>query len=564
MNSLELFRKTRLHLIYIIFAAFFLLSSPGLKVYGASITVNATCSLANAIIAANTDTATGGCTAGTAGSDTITITAAGTSSGVITLSSQLTIQGTSSQRSIIVIEGGNYTISGNDSTRIFLVQGRGRLTLNNLTITNGYADAGGAIKVNSGGALSVNNSTIQNSEAHATDGGGIMCDSCTGSVTNSVIANNDATDDGGGLYSSGTLTVTSSIVRNNTAVDDGGGIYVSTPSASTSVTIKRSSLSGNSATGTNGQGGAIYSSGAIGLVSIANSTIYDNRARAGAAFFQFQGTSNLTHVTMVYNRPVGNRGALRAALGTVRLRNSIIAGTTSDGSTRVRDCRTDVDLAQNRNNLVEDGSCSAAYSGDPVLASSTEGSPPYYPLLETSPLIGQGWAAHCAEVGTDQRGQARPATGCDLGAYEHVREDPVPTATLTFTAAPPTDTPIPPTDTPIPTADTTRRYRRTHFHHRARRNCQRMLQSRPLRHRRHPRQRCKYRMLPCSALQGRCRRRGDRRRRRHSLSLPACCSMLKVIGYGLVMAWAAAFSSSLSAQAESASHQCSIWISSMR
>ena len=63
----------------------------------ANITVNSTCSLADAITAANTDTATGGCQAGS-GDDTITLT------GNITLGAELpeiastiTVEGTSSK-----------------------------------------------------------------------------------------------------------------------------------------------------------------------------------------------------------------------------------------------------------------------------------------------------------------------------------------------------------------------------------------------------------------------------------------------------------------------------------
>ena len=445
---LTVYRNKCLYFIGALIFIVLLSATPGLVVHGASITVNATCSLVNAITSANTDTATGGCPAGTAGADTITITQAGTVNGTITLSSQLTIQGTGSQQSSITIDGGNHTISGNDSTRVFLVQGSGRLTLNNLTVTNGYANEGGAIKVNNGGVLRLNSSTIQNSEAHSSDGGGIRCDNCTVNVTNSVIANNQAADDGGGVHASGAFTVTNSIVRNNSAGDDGGGFWSQTPSTSTNLTVTGSSFSGNTATNSGGQGGAIYANGAIGLVSVSNSTIYDNRATSGGAFFQFQGTSNFTHVTIVYNQAQSNAGALRKSSGTVNFRNSIIAGTTTNGSTRARDCRGPLD--QNRMNLIEDGSCSAQFSGDPLLASTVAGSPPYYALLESSPVIGEGHAVHCAAVGTDQRGQARPATGCDLGAYEHAREDPLPTATQTFTAAPPTITPIPPTITPIP------------------------------------------------------------------------------------------------------------------
>ena len=91
-----------------------------------------------------------------------------------------------------------------------------------------------------------------------------------------------------------------------------------------------------------------------------------------------------------------------------------------------------------------------------MLVPTVAGSPPYYALLESSTAIGKGHATHCAATTTDQRGQARPATGCDLGAYEHSREDPLPTATLTFTPAPPTNTSIPPTatNTPRPSTNT--------------------------------------------------------------------------------------------------------------
>ena len=99
--------------------------------------------------------------------------------------------------------------------------------------------------------------------------------------------------------------------------------------------ISRSAIYLNEAGDT---GGGIYSSGAIGAVNVSNSTIYSNASSgAGGGFLHYQGTSNLTHVTMVHNRSPDNGGALRKSLGgTLRLRNSIIAGTTSDGSTRFR------------------------------------------------------------------------------------------------------------------------------------------------------------------------------------------------------------------------------------
>ena len=63
---------------------------------------------------ANTDTATGGCIAGS-GADTITKSEAGTTSGTITLSAALP-----KIASKIVIEDGGHTISDNNSYRNFL------------------------------------------------------------------------------------------------------------------------------------------------------------------------------------------------------------------------------------------------------------------------------------------------------------------------------------------------------------------------------------------------------------------------------------------------------------
>ena len=69
---------------------------------------------------------------------------------------------------------------------------------------------------------------------------------------------------------------------------------------------------------------------------------------------------------------------------------------------------------------MQDGTCSAAFMGDPGLASAPTGSPPYYALQMNSPAIGQGDATVCAIEPTDQAGQARPASGCDLGAVQYI------------------------------------------------------------------------------------------------------------------------------------------------
>ena len=85
-------------------------------------TQTGTCTLWDAITAANTDTATNGCPAGS-GADTITL-------GVnITLTASLP-----EITSEIIIEGAGYDIDGNDQYQIFRIAG-GNLTVNNITLT---------------------------------------------------------------------------------------------------------------------------------------------------------------------------------------------------------------------------------------------------------------------------------------------------------------------------------------------------------------------------------------------------------------------------------------------
>ena len=376
----------------ILAATLLILLTPALPVTGASITVNGSCSLANAIRSANDDMSRGGCTAGSTGADTITITEAGTSGGTITLGSQLRVNGSSSQDSIITIEGGNFTVSGSDSVRVFQVQQYGDLTIKNLTITDGRADDGGAILVDNGGILSLDNVTVKDSESTSATGGGGGIRSNGGSVTitNSAIYGNTATNEGGGLHMGGPASITGTAIYNNSTGNDdpGGGIYIRNVASSTNVTIDRSSIYSNTAS-RGGFGGGIYVLGAQ-LVDLKNSTLYDNSAHAGAALYVNGGTTNVTHVTIVNNKATTtNREGIRRNSGTLRLRNSIVANTTAaDGTTRRVDCSGT--LSELRRSLIQDGGCSPTYSGDPKLASMTTGTPPYLHAARRQPGHRQG------------------------------------------------------------------------------------------------------------------------------------------------------------------------------
>ena len=172
----------------------------------ADIELNDTCSLEDAITAASTDETAGGCVAGD-GADTIT------------LSSNITLDAALPHiTSEITIEGGGFTISGNNRYRIFVING-GTLTVNNLTMTKGSADWGGAI-ANLKGTLTITDSDIISNTA--SEGGSIGND---GTVT---IIESDVSDKSDNMRCaihslSGTILITESTISDNKVVEDGEG-----------------------------------------------------------------------------------------------------------------------------------------------------------------------------------------------------------------------------------------------------------------------------------------------------------------------------------------------------
>ncbi len=150
---------------------------------------------------------------------------------------------------------------------------KGDLTLNDCIVTNCKATNGGGIANNL--KLTANRCSLSNNRAPLSDGGGLYCApnlNCVATLTDSVIAENNAskggglavlpgaqlnlinstvfhnvaTGQGGGIYTDGTFSMigTASILKNNSAVD-GGGIYVSGGVATvTDTTVESNAASG--------------------------------------------------------------------------------------------------------------------------------------------------------------------------------------------------------------------------------------------------------------------------------------------------------------------------------
>jgi hypothetical protein len=255
-----------------------------LPVLAAVITVdNSTCNLVDAITAANTDSAAGGCPAGS-GADTVVLT----DNVTLTTSNNYahySDNGLPVVSSDITLEGGNFTIerdAGAPPFRIFAVDPSGTITLNDVTVRNGSSNYGGAIF--NYGATTLTNSTLSGNTASF--GGGIYnfgyyVDS-TVILTGSTLSGN-AAGSGGAISTSGTTILTNSTLSGNSASDSGGAVL---SYATSGVTLTSSTLSGNSA---DSQGAAISSHGS----TVMNNCIVANSPGGGNCSGDVTGDFNL-------------------------------------------------------------------------------------------------------------------------------------------------------------------------------------------------------------------------------------------------------------------------------
>ena len=237
---------SRRFLLLTLFFAVFIFALSLAPAQSDTIIVNSSCSLANAITSANSDRATGGCSAGR-GADIIEL------SDNITLSTALP-----RITSAITIEGDFKTISGNSSVQLFHVVSGGVLKIRDLSLANGKAATAGAV-IN-GGTLSISNSILKN----------------------------NAASNGGAIANSGTLSISRSSFIGNSATQQGGAIF--TGGSGTRTTIVSSTFSGNRASV---RGGAVVNSSG-GNLSVTNSTFYKNASLSGGGLHN-SGTLNLVN-----------------------------------------------------------------------------------------------------------------------------------------------------------------------------------------------------------------------------------------------------------------------------
>jgi hypothetical protein len=219
--------------------------------------------------------------------------------------------------------------------RRLVLAGGGTLTVRNLTMRDGNllnVQDGGAIWINNG-ALVVQNVRFINNRGN--NGGAIrMLSGATATITNGQFDSNSARDLGGAMYNDGGLTISGSTFTTNSGGEAGALQSVGT------LTIDNSTFTGNASNFNGGalrlygtatirgstfnantvvnQGGALIS---FGSLTVSNSTFADN---GKDAVLLWQGSADLAHVTVAYNR----NGGLRNVGSTTVMRSSIVAANT--------------------------------------------------------------------------------------------------------------------------------------------------------------------------------------------------------------------------------------------
>ncbi len=349
----------------------------------ATIVVDGTsCTLVDAITAANNDQPTGGCPGGSS-ADTITFPANSTHTltAVNNTGFDYGYNGLPLITSAITIQGNGSTITRDSSAplfRILLVGRTGNLSLQETTVSGGqlllsrFALGGG---VSNHGTLTVTNSTIAGNSAILGGGGVFNVKFGTMTITNSTISGNS----GGGVDNDGTMTITNSTISGNS----GGGIDNDGTMAATN-----STLSGNTA----GQfGGGVSNAGTLILIQ---TLVSGNTASA-------RGPE-------AYNYPGGTFPA-----GTVIANNLNLFG--HDGVTGV------YGFAQGPTDKVPSAPLAAILN--PTLGDNG-GLTRTHALVAGSPAADAIAAASCAAA-SDQRGFIRPQDSnadtladCDIGAFE--------------------------------------------------------------------------------------------------------------------------------------------------
>ncbi len=386
------------------------------------------CSLANAILTANTNVNTGGCNRVGANSIDdiieltydVTISTKDPTAGddedeeyganalpAITCHITLNANGHTIQRDPTLFappdgDGIDPCSGPGEKFRILFVDyPGGNLDLNDAVIRNGCVGdtyGGGGILF-LGHSMNLKRVLVANNRAG--EGGGIFQHESTLNVNDSTLTGNAALA-GGGIYTrTGTQKVSNSLLLSNAAIGGSGNVCVDAEGNITcmpkgsggAIAIHGGSASVTGATIAQGaavSGGVLYNSGATAYLT--NATLFQNSAANGGVLSSAGGTAIITNATAYQNSATGNGGVIYIFGGLAK----IVHGTVFDNSaasggavfvlTRSRSVTLSDTLLQNSaggncalgapgagvnsggHNLSTDNSCLLTGAGDHIVA----------------------------------------------------------------------------------------------------------------------------------------------------------------------------------------------------
>jgi hypothetical protein len=359
--------------------------------------------------------------------DTVTIQGPGTTALTVTADNDSRVLLIAQDDDIEVTISGLKITGGNVNTNGAGIQsGAGRLTLENVELSENTAapltsGQGGGLWVSDAPmGVSIVNSVIKGNAARS--GGGIYVGALSGplDIQSSLITMNDGNLGAGMFIDSPAepVTIDQSTISANTASGQGGGIRVRAPGTDATLTIRSSSVSGNSSA----LGGALAIDMTAAPTVIESSTIAANSATNGGAIYCYQcDPMTVRNSTIAGNTSPGN-GAILVQDGLITLSHSIIADNTALNNKDL------VGMFTASHSLIESPSTSTITDGggnvlsqDPQLGMLQDNGGPTFTKLPAaaSPAIDAGDLAIVSPPTYDQRGRQRVVNGrIDIGAVE--------------------------------------------------------------------------------------------------------------------------------------------------
>jgi hypothetical protein len=349
---------------------------------GDTLANDGTCTVREAFINANNDAATWADCAAGSGADTInlpagtiTFTIPNTPSGFA--QDEVNLRGDLDITSSLTVNGNaaGTTINANALDRIVDINPDTDFDpmtptpaivvhINRVTMTNGYQNQSGALKVAPNSTVTIDDSTISASHAWADDGGGVYIFGGTVTMTNCTISGNRAYLHAAGIRNEGVLSLISCTVTNNDSDFDNlsGGVWNS-GGFGASTTLRNTIVAGN---------GGVDCPNLLGdFISLGYNVIGE--------FGTIMGSPNITPAVgdqldvsdaAVQLGPLAMNGGLTPthSLGaaSIAIDKGHASGTTADQRGQTRPC----DLASISNAVGGDGSDSGAFEVQGVCGSA--------------------------------------------------------------------------------------------------------------------------------------------------------------------------------------------------